>query len=879
MSENHQGARGVLVEDPRGELDAAPFPSSDRDAPPLPDPAATGGTPAAAAARRSVLGPMLVGAAMMAVGLLLRQPTASYSGPLVQEDFNGYIYQFLGAYSDITSLYIRDRLWEHPVPYLGYALEYPVGIGALTWWLSASTSTFMGYFLATGVVLTVCGLVLIRLVDHFKHANPWLLALWPTLPLYVALNWDMLALLPMVAALWLFQRQRDGWGALALAAAVWTKFFPIVLLPLIIFDRVQTRGWRAAAPIAGIFGLVSLVVNAPFALEVTPTGLQVRDGWLHFFRFNQERPAHRWSANLWNLADRADVHFSAEEINIYSLLLLLLGIAAIMLLMSRVYARANGQATDLILPATLAVLAWFLAINKVYSVQYSLWIAVLLALVAARSALITALATAFAAADLLYFAVIFMEFNFGWTMQDRAAADWMYAQAIWPATLLRVGLTLAVVGWAVWQIGAPALGWQQQVQPRRVGARLAALAVEYRVPIAAFVVHLLLVAAGTSIGMAWVAQRPPVPALGYLPPNMDGLGRYLVQPLANWDGVWYSLLADRAYWSNPIPEEPAPTAFWPLYPLLLRLGHGFTGLSIPLVGVVLSNLAFLFALGFLDRLVRRDYDPAVATRTIWLVSLFPTAFYFSAVYTESLYLLFTVAAIYAGHCRRWGWAAVAGSLAALTRNTGVLLLLPLGMLLVQNYGWHPRHWWRQAVLLVAIPLTLLVYLVYLGKVWGNPLIGFEAQRLANHWDRYQAWPWQTLAAAVGKLERTWFDLLLAWPSWDTVVSFEFRQAFMDSRFYDLAITLPFLLLTGYTLWRVRPVYSLYALAVLLVPLTSPSHYTPLLGMPRYLIVLFPCFIALALLLRNRWALGGVLLISVVQFLVLLIQFSTWFWVG
>jgi Gpi18-like mannosyltransferase len=818
--------------------------------------------------------PMIVAAVSMALGVLLRAPVASYDGPMTQGDFNAYIFGYLGAYTDIASLYVRDQLWLRPIPYFDYALEYPVGIGALVWLMSVLTSDLMTYFLVTALASAAAGLLLLRLTHHFDEANPWLLALWPTLPLYVALNWDLLALLPTVVALLLFRRNRDGWGALALSVAVWIKFFPIVLVPLLLLDRAFQRRWRDVRLIAGIFGLVTLVVNLPVAIAVGSDGVRLRDTWLLFFRYNQERPPQHWSANLWNLFERFGLTFSAAQVNGYSALLLLAGIGAVAALVYLAHV-GGRQGMDLLLPASLALIAWFLFINKVYSVQYSLWIAVLLVLIAGRSTLVMALAAAFAATDLSYAAATLTEFYFGWSRQDEAASTWLYSQAVLPTTFLRELAILGIIGWALVRLAPRTDEWRQQLPLLR--ARLAPLAAYVRPVLPAFLVHLLLVVVATAVAVTFFQQRTPIAALDFLPSPIDGLGSYVIQPLANWDGVWYSLIGEYGYWYDPAPH-PAVTAFWPLYPLLLRVGHLLTGIGIPLLGVLFSNVTFLAALALLHRLVRHDYSGAAADRAVWLTALFPTAFYFSAVYTESLFLFLALGAFYAARMGRWGWAAAAGALAALTRNTGVLLLLPLGLLLVQQYGWHPRLWWRQAIPLLAIPLALLAYLGYIGLLWGNPLLPFEMQR-EPLWDRYQTWPWITLGEAVRMLDHTWFNLLMAQPTVQTMASFEFRQAFMDSKFYDLISTVAFLPLVAYSLWRLRPAYGLYALTSILVPLTSPSHFTPLFCMPRYLIILFPCFVVLALLVRNRWTFGAVLLLFAVQGVALLIQFSTWFFVS
>lgn len=415
---------------------------------------------------------------------------------------------------------------------------------------------------------------------------------------------------------------------------------------------------------------------------------------------------------------------------------------------------------------------------------------------------------------------------------------------------------------------------REYLAPAAAGrARSLRLTAAWRRPLAAFLVHLALVLVVTGLAVAWSVQRPPIPAEDYLPARLEGVERYLVQPLANWDGIWYTWIAERGY-----DAHPATTAYWPLYPGLLFALHQVTGSNVALLGLIVSNLAFLGALCLLYRLVQLDYGEAVAGRTVWLLALFPTAFFFSAVYTESLFLLLTVAAVYCGRTERWGRAALVGVLAGLTRNTGVLLLVPLGLLLVQSRGGHPRRWWRQGLQLGAIALAPLLFLAYVGLIWGDPRLPLAAQS-APQWGRYQTLPWVTILDAFRQLDLSYLGTLIRQPSWDTLASASLRQAFMDSKSFDLASTLAFGALAVYTFRRVRLAYSLYALAAFGVPLLSPSHFSPLLGMPRYLIVLFPCFIALACLLHKRWAYALALGLSTVLFAALLTQFSTWFFVA
>lgn len=397
------------------------------------------------AARHSITLPrhsaLLVGVLLMLVGVLLRMPTARYTGAPDQNSFNVYIFQYVGAYSDVTSLYFRDQLWTHPVPYFGYALEYPVGMGALIWLAGFFNSGVMPYFLATALVMVVCGIGVFWVGERFAGANLWLLALSPTLPLYTVLNWDWFGILPTVAALWCFRRNRTNWGALLLAAAIWIKFFPIVLVPLILLDRVLRRRWGEVWHVSTILGLASVAINAPFAIQFTDSGVQLRDTWVHFFRFNQQRGRE---VNFWNLFDFWNL--SLDQINRANAVLLVLGIAALMVLMVWNYGRAWRRLQDVLLSASLAALAWFFFINKVYSPQYSLWLVVFFALLAAPPAL----TAAFAAADIGWFAVSFI-WLYLWSNAN-PATDWFFREAMLRSMVLREAVIAAVIGWAVWRM-------------------------------------------------------------------------------------------------------------------------------------------------------------------------------------------------------------------------------------------------------------------------------------------------------------------------------------------------------------------------------------------------------------------------------------------
>jgi uncharacterized membrane protein len=398
---------------------------------------------------------------MMVLGTALRVPTMQYDGPPDQRAYLQYVFAYLGAFSDIAALYFRDHLWDHPLPYVQYDLEYPVGIGMLIWLLSLAGASIGPYMAVTAVALMAAGLVIFWLSESFEEARPWLLALSPTLPLYTVLNWDAFAIALLIAALALFRRDHDALGAGMLGVAVWTKFFPILVVPLVLLERALRRRWRDAGVILAVLGLVSVGMNAPFALEPaadSPSGFRFRESWLYFFRYSRDRPRE---VSLWNFLD--SLGLTTEQINTSSAVLLVLGMIGIMLLMWRTSTRRAALPHDLLLPASLAAIGWLFFINKVYSPQYSLWLAVLMALLGAPSAL----AVAFASAELPLFGASFIALFLYWSLNP--ALPWFFDQVLLPVMVWHEATVLAIVIWAARRIGWPKGGDVPEAKSRGAG--------------------------------------------------------------------------------------------------------------------------------------------------------------------------------------------------------------------------------------------------------------------------------------------------------------------------------------------------------------------------------------------------------------------------
>jgi hypothetical protein len=198
---------------------------------------------------------------------------------------------------------------------------------------------------------------------------------------------------------------------------------------------------------------------------------------------------------------------------------------------------------------------------------------------------------------------------------------------------------------------------------------------------------------------ALLGTRLPVLLIGALavtivgtvpPPAAEALWRVspheLTNLLARWDTAFYHSIATAGYRHDPAIFQHENVVFFPLYPLLMRWGGVLLGGHPLLAGLIVSLTAFAVAIALLYRLAVLEVGEAHAGAVVLLLSTFPFALFYSAAYTESLFLLLTVGAFYAMRRGQVGWAAVCGLAAGLSRPNGLWLTLPLLCLAVSNTG-------------------------------------------------------------------------------------------------------------------------------------------------------------------------------------------------
>lgn len=345
----------------------------------------------------------------------------------------GYRLWSFGAltYSDILALHEDRGAGRHPVPYLADKIEYPVLMGIHMWWPSVLAPNRAGYFAITFAVLALCALGTLWVVAAFPRGLPWAWAASPALLVYGALNWDLFAILPLAAGLWLWALGRERAGVAVLSLAVWTKFFPLLVLGVVLLLALR-RSLRHALELGAIFLAVTAVVNLPFAVAAP-------QNWGWFFQYNSIRPIE---PSLYLLAGRDPKHF-ATAANVIAAALTLTAALAIALVELRTR-RLDA------LRAACALLCIFFIVNKVYSPQYWLWVVALVALAGLPAWICSAVSVVALADFVVSFSRLHVQGERAW-----ALAAWFDRSIFIPMVVVRYVMLGICAVWALAHVLRP----------------------------------------------------------------------------------------------------------------------------------------------------------------------------------------------------------------------------------------------------------------------------------------------------------------------------------------------------------------------------------------------------------------------------------------
>lgn len=356
---------------------------------------------------------------------------------------------------------------------------------------------------------------------------------------------------------------------------------------------------------------------------------------------------------------------------------------------------------------------------------------------------------------------------------------------------------------------------QRLLQDRSVRAAVFAFALSRALVLALFVLT----------GLTQVVPEPNFP--GHEDVTVSArraqVARVLRQVVTTADVNWYTGIANEGYERRAFNADvPRNWAFFPLYPLLLRLASTLTG-ELALTGVAISHLFFFVALVLLHRTcLAFGLDEGDADRSLYYLAFFPVSYFFSLPLTESLFLMLTVGSILSAKRGRWWTAGALGALASATRTTGVLLLPVLFVLYWQEHG-LPRRLRADMLAPLVVPAGLVAFMLYLYAITGN---AFAFKDAMSAWGREAGF---FLRPLYDYLRQPW---LIA--------------AHWDFRLLNFAAAATVIVCGAVLIKRREYALATYTLLSALVALSSAL----LQSQARYAMVVFPVYMVLAR--AGRW---------------------------
>lgn len=329
---------------------------------------------------------------------------------------------------------------------------------------------------------------------------------------------------------------------------------------------------------------------------------------------------------------------------------------------------------------------------------------------------------------------------------------------------------------------------------------------------------------------------------------------FLLSPWANFDGVYYLLIAGSGY--------TVDGAFFPLFPVSI---HALTSIFgniqafSPIQyfsGLFLSNVFFFLALVAFYKLIKLDYKANIVFQTILFLLIFPTSFFYASIYSESLFLLLLLLSFYYARKRNYWLASIFGILLTATRFVGIAIFPALLLEFVINENVLNMKMLKQKILklfpILLTPLGLFSYMFYNSLKWGNPFFFIKAQEqfLTNRTVSKLIFFPQTMYRYI-KIFFTVSPIHYEW--WIALLEF--------STFIFVSVIL-------YVAYRkkVRLSYLIFTFICFMIPIATGTFT----GLPRYAITMFPLFIALALIKNNSFKLIYIVVCAALLFLLLMV---------
>ena len=331
------------------------------------------------------------------------------------------------------------------------------------------------------------------------------------------------------------------------------------------------------------------------------------------------------------------------------------------------------------------------------------------------------------------------------------------------------------------------------------------------------------------------------------------LSNFLLYPWANFDGVYYLTIASAGYTVDN-------SGFFPLYPALIKVFSLNNSAFSPyqfFTGLILSSLFIFFGIIAFYKLLRMDFNKKTAFLAVSALLFFPTSFYLASIYPESLFFMLLIMSFYFARKGNWLLSGVCGILLTATRIVGIAIFPAL---LFEFYVQNKELFSKKIIPVFLSPVGLVSYFFYDYLNFGN-FFQFAKAQGGLHNNR-----------SVGEI--VLFPQTL-YRYFKIITSLNHSQYEWWIAILEL-LAFIFAALMMYIAWKkkVRISYLIFALIAFLIP-TQTGTFT---GLPRYVLVLFPIFIAVALI-KNKYIKIIYVLVSIVLLIILFILFSKGYYVA
>src|SRR5262245_17798598 len=334
----------------------------------------------------------------------------------------------------------------------------------------------------------------------------------------------------------------------------------------------------------------------------------------------------------------------------------------------------------------------------------------------------------------------------------------------------------------------------------------------------------------------------------HLPPQPHAM----LEAWARYDACWFAAIAEHGYRQSIGPTPDMRAAFFPLFPALMAAITPMVVFPVA-AGLIISNTCFLIFLALLWDIVRRDWGTDVARRAVWVYLLFPSAFFLSGVYSESVLLATTAGAVLMARQRRWLLAGSLAGLATLARPIGVVAIAPV-LLECRAAASSPattdRMWLAVVQTVVPVFAAGIGYLWFAAWAFGDPLANLTMETAVRG---HLSGPWQPFV-----------DMWRAGP----------RLHVFNNSLFDAGLALAALAAIPMIFRNLRASDGWYALLIVLIPLSGS-----LMSFNRLLLPSFPHAILLARLIERPMVAAAVLIPLGLLQGVLMMAFATWHWVA